>query len=126
MMTYIQSNFSNQLCHVQCNQYELCKVKLYKDYKSDNLTELTLHDKKGGLFVAILSDKDGNMPHAGGIDTGKQVIYDCMQDKQLHLNEENLYICCGVNVVFHKIEIIGELKKKHTKIKNHNCVGWHI
>ena len=59
--------------------YDLCKVKLFKDYKSQNLTDLILHEKKGGLVVALLKDKNGNRSHAVGIDDGRQVVYDCME-----------------------------------------------
>ena len=49
-----------------------------------------------------------------------------MEDEELLLNRERLSICCGINAVFHKIEIAGELKKKRQKKQKHNCVDWHI
>ena len=52
-----------------------------------NWTDITR--QKYGLFVAILSDKDGNRSHAVGLDAVNTLIYDCMEDKQLHLIEEN-------------------------------------
>ena len=72
MMTCIQPNLYDKLRHVQGNQYELCKVKMCTDYESDNLPELILHEKKDGLFVTTLSNKDGNMSHAVGLDIGEK------------------------------------------------------
>ena len=43
------------------------------------------------------------MSHVVGLDAGKEVIYDCMEDTRLRLNEENLSICCGPNKEFHRI-----------------------
>ena len=105
----------DQLRHVEGNQYDLCKVRLFKDNTSNNVTELILHERNVGLFVAILSSKDGNQSHAVGIDAGNKLIYDCMEDKVLQLNETNLSICCGINKEFERIEFVGELKKKRQK-----------
>ena len=105
----------DQLRHVKGNQYDLCKVRLFKDNTSNNVTELILHERKVGLFVAILLSKDGNRSHAVGIDAGNKLIYDCMEDKVLQLNETNLSICCGINKEFDRIEFVGELKKKRQK-----------
>ena len=72
--TLIISNLFEQLCHVEENQYDLCKVKLHKYYTSPNLTDLILNEKKDGLFVALLNDENGNRSHTVGIDVGKQLI----------------------------------------------------
>ena len=76
-------------------------------YKSRNLTDLILNEKKEGLFVAVLSDENGTRSHAVGIDVGKQFIYDCMEDNVMVLNKENVSTCCGVNSVFDQITIAG-------------------
>ena len=54
------------------------------------------------------------------------MTYDCMEDKQLHLNEDNLLICCGLSMEFHRIEIAGELKKSANNNQNDNWFQWHI
>ena len=118
MKEYNEYNLYDQLRFIDGNQYQVCKVSMFKDYKSENLTDLILHEKQDGLFVAILSDKDGNRSHAVGIDAGNQLIYDCMEDKQLQLNEDNLSICCGINKEFHRIELACELQKKRQKNYN--------
>ena len=67
------------------------------------------HEKIDGLFVAILSGKQGNMSHTVGIDAGN-FFYNCMEDKRLRLNGEILSICCCPNKEFYRIEIASELK----------------
>ena len=59
-----------------------------KDNTSKEVTQLILHEKNVGLFVAIISSKDGNCSHAVGIDAGSKLIYDCMEDNLLQLNEK--------------------------------------
>ena len=120
MKEYHVYNLYDQLRFIDGKKYQVCKVSLFKDYKSKNLTDLILYEKRDGLFVAILSDKDGNRSHAVGIDAGNQLIYDYMEDKKLHLNEENLSICCGINKEFQRIELAGELQKKRQKNTNDN------
>ena len=105
----------DQIRHIKGIGYEVRKVSLFKDGERKNITDIILKEKKEGLFVAILSDKNGNRSHAVGIDAGRKVIYDCMETKELQLNEENLSICCGLNVLFHRIELAGELNKQDIK-----------
>ena len=66
------------------------------------MTDLILIEKDDGLFVAILKDTDVNRSHAVGIDVGKQVIYDCMEEKVFVLNKDSLYICCSSYYVIHQ------------------------
>ena len=66
------------------------------------MTDLILNEKRM-VFVAILKDENRNRSHAVGIDIGVRVIYDCMEEKVLGLNKENLSIYYGVNAVFHQI-----------------------
>ena len=82
------------------------------DNTSKDVTQLILHEKNIGLFVAIISSKDGNCSHVVGIDAGSKLIHDCMEDNVLQLDESNMSICCGPNQVFIKIEYVGELQKK--------------
>ena len=63
----------------------------------------------------ILSDENGIRSHAVGIDVGKQLIYDYMEENVMVLNKENLSTCCGVNGVFDQIAIAGKLKEKMQK-----------
>ena len=74
-----------------------------------------MNEKTTGLFVAVISSKDGNKSHTVGIDASTKSIYDCMEKYVLQLNEENMSICCGPNQVFNKIEYVGELKMKRQK-----------
>ena len=74
------------------------------------MTDLILNEKKEGLCVILLQDMIGNQSHAVGIDVNKQLIYDCMEEKPLFLNVNNLSICCGSNTVFSSIAVAGELK----------------
>ena len=111
LTTNIQSNLCDQIRNIKGIGYDLRKVSLFKDYKSANITDLILKEKKEGLFVAMLSDCNGNQSHAVGIDVGTHVVYDCMEYKQLQSNRDNLSIFCGDNVLFHHIELVGELKK---------------
>ena len=113
--TLNEYNLFDQLCNVKGNQYDLCKVSLFKDNTSNNVTELILHEQKVGLFVAILSSNDGNRSHVVGIDAGNKTLYDCMEHNVLQLNEESMSLCCGPNQVFNKIEYVGELKMKRQK-----------
>ena len=83
---------------------------MYKDYVSENITELILHEKNDGLFVAVLADKEGNRSHTVSIDASEKLIHDCMEDKQLRLYEGNLSICCGPNEEFDEIEMGGKFK----------------
>ena len=57
MTTCVQSNLHDQLRHIKGNQYELQKLNMYKDSFSENVTELILHEKNDGMFVAVLADK---------------------------------------------------------------------
>ena len=52
--------------------YDLCKVKLFKDYENQNLTELLLNEKKDSLLIAILKYDPGNISHAVGINVGRK------------------------------------------------------
>ena len=88
---------------------------MFKDHASEDVTQLILNEKTTGLFVAIISSKDGNKSHTVGIDASTKSIYDCMEKYVLQLNEENMSICCGPNQVFNKIEYVGELKMKRQK-----------
>ena len=100
---------------IKGNQYDLCKVQVFKDNTSADVTQLILNEKNIGLFVSIISSKDGNCTHAVGIDAGTKTIYDCMEHNVLQLNKTNMSICCGPNQVFNKIEYVGELKMKRQK-----------
>ena len=115
LRTFSPFNLHQQLRLIKGNQYDLCKVQVFKDNTSADVTQLILNEKNIGLFVAIISSKDGNCTHAVGIDTGSKTIYDCIEDNVLQLNEENMSLCCGPNQVFNKIEYVGELKKKRQK-----------
>ena len=84
------SNLHEQLRHVRHLsdiRYEVRKVSLLNEGEHLNLTDIILKEKKEGLFVAILSDSNGNRSHAVGIDAGRQVIYNCMVKNELQLNE---------------------------------------
>ena len=61
---------------------------MFKGYESLNLTDLILHEKKDGPFVVLLKDNHGNWTHTVDIDTERQVIYDCIEENELVLNEE--------------------------------------
>ena len=111
------SNLFDQLRNFENNQYDLFKIKLNHSNESNNLTDIILKERSEGLFVAVLKDDNGNMSHAVGIDVSKQVIYDCMEEKILELNNDNLCTCCGVNATFDHIAIAGELKKKMQKLE---------
>ena len=123
-----RTSLYQQLQTVSGNQYDVCKVRFCKDVKSKNITDLILNEKKDGIFFALLQDQNKNRSHAVGIDVGKQLIYDCMEDKPLFLNVNNLSICCGSNAVFSSIAVAGELKnltKDQSKTKQHNtCVKY--
>lgn len=97
-----------KLQQLRGNGYQVAKIKLTNDSK--NLTDLLLKEKTEGLFVVILEDTDGIQSHAVGIDVGKKIIYDCMEDKTLPFNVENLSICCGSDAVFLKLKLGCELK----------------
>ena len=71
MTTLIQSNLYDKLCHVLGNEYDLCKVKLNQRYHSKILTDLILNERKDGLLVALLKDKNGNRSHTVGINVGR-------------------------------------------------------
>ena len=88
---------------------------MFKDHASADVTQLIINEKTTGLFVAIISSKDGNKSHTVGIDASTKSIYDCMEKYVLQLNEDNMSICCGPNQVFHKIAYVGELKMKQQK-----------
>ena len=111
------SNLCDQLRNLKNNQYDLLKIKLCNSNESNNLTDIILKERSEGLFVAVLMDDNGNMSHAVGIDVSKQVIYDCMEEKILELNNDNLCTCCGGNATFHHIAIAGELKRKMQKVQ---------
>ena len=110
-----QFALQEQLRIIKGNQYDLCKVQVFKDHASADVTQLIINEKTTGLFVAIISSKDGNESHAVGIDASTKSIYDCMENNVLQLNETNMSICCGPNQVFNKIEYVGELKMKRQK-----------
>ena len=108
-------NLCDQLRHLKNNQYDLLKIKLCNSNESNNLTDIILKERSEGLFVAVLKDDNDNMSHAVGIDVSKQVIYDCMEEKILELNNDNLCTCCGGNATFDHVAIAGELKRKRQK-----------
>ena len=101
---------------------------MLKDIQSKTITDFILKETKKGLFVVLLQDLNRNKSHAVGIGVGKQLIYDCMDDKPLFLNLNNLSICCGSNAVFSSIAVAGELKnltKYQSKTKlNNTCVKY--
>ena len=80
-MMLTKSSLYEKLCDIQGNIYDLCKVKLCKDYESTNLTELILNEKKDVLLFAILKDENGNRSHTVDIDVRKRAIYYCMEEK---------------------------------------------
>ena len=80
-----------QIRLVKGNLYDVCKISLYKDYKSKHLTDL-INERNNGLVVAILEDEDGNPSHAVGINVGRRLIFDCMEKILLALNKGNLSI----------------------------------
>ena len=107
--TFSQSNLFQQLRHIKGNQYDLCRVP---NVRGKNVTQLILHEKNDGLFVAVISSTDGNCTHAVGIDAGYQLIYDCMEETVLPLNVDNMSMCCGPDRLFNRIEYVCELQKK--------------
>ena len=101
-----------------------CGYQVQKIRKSNNgqsLCDFLLKEKTEGLFVVVLEDTDGIQQHAVGIDVGKEIIYDCMEDKTLPFTVENLSVCCGSDAVFRNIKLGCELKqlfKRQKQIKN--------
>ena len=89
---------------VKGNLYDVCKISLYKDYKSKNLTDLILNEKNNGIVVMILEDENGTTSHAVGINVRRRLFFDCMEKKSLVLEKGNLSICCGVNSVLRRIK----------------------
>ena len=112
-----RSSLYHQLHQIPGNQHDLCRVRLLKDRQSKSITDLILHEAKEGLFVVLLKDLNRNRLHAVGIDVAKQLIYDCMENKALVLNVNNLSICCGKNAVFSSIAVAGELKAPYKRPK---------
>ena len=110
--TFTQANLHQQLRHIEGNQYNLCKVP---NEIGKHVTQVIVNEKTNGLFVAVISSTDGNCTHAVGIDAGSQLIYDCLEETVLPLNEEKMSICCGPDRSFHRIEYVGELQKKRQK-----------
>ena len=85
------------------------------------MCDFLLKEKTEGLFVVVLEDTDGIQQHAVGIDVGKKIIYDCMEDKTLPFTVENLSTCCGSDADFRNIKLGCELKeivKRQKQIKN--------
>ena len=66
------SYFVQQLEQIRGNVHDVCKIRILKDVKSRNLTDLILKEKKQDLFVVILQDTNGNRTHALGIDVEKK------------------------------------------------------
>ena len=64
---------------VKCNLYDVFRVRLCKDYKIKNLTDLILNEKNNGLSVAILEDESENMSHSVDLNVGKRLICDCIE-----------------------------------------------
>ena len=92
--------------------YDIYKVKLFKDYKSDNSTDLILNERNTGLILVILEDNGGTSSHTVGIDVRKWLILICMEEKAFVSNKDNLSICCGDNAVFRCIKFAAELNLK--------------
>ena len=117
MATLVKNRGSlfQQLQQLNGHDYDVAKIRLTKDFK--NLTDVVLKERKQGLFVVVLEDSGGIPSHAVGIDVGKKIIYDCMEDKNMLLNQDNLSICCGNDAEFVKIGYGCELKPKIKRAK---------
>ena len=51
-----RSSLFQQLHTVPGGQYDIRKVTVYKDVKSQYLADLIINEKEDGLFVALLND----------------------------------------------------------------------
>ena len=105
----------NQMQQLKGHDYDVLKIKLTKEFK--NVNDVVLKQRKHGLFVVVLEDSGGITSHAVGIDVGKKKIYDCMEEKIMLLNHDNLSICCGNDAEFVKIGLGCELKPKAKREK---------
>ena len=76
-------------------RFDLCKVRLCKDYKISTITEYILKGKKDSIYICVLKDEEGGNIHAVGINLKLGLIYDCMETHELVLNIDNLSRCCG-------------------------------
>ena len=64
---------------VKGDLYNICKIRLYKDSESKNLTDLILNKKKTGLAVVILEDENGSTSHVVSINFGRRLMFHCME-----------------------------------------------
>ena len=53
MTTLTRSSLYQQLRLAKDNLHDLCKVRLFKDNESDDLTDSILNERNNGIFVAI-------------------------------------------------------------------------
>ena len=105
----------NQMQQLKGHDYDVFKIKLTKEF--NNVNDVVLKQRKHGLFVVVLEDTGGITSHAVGIDVGKKIIHDCMEDKKMLLYQDNLSICCGSDALFVKIIYGCELKKRYQRPK---------
>ena len=117
MSTLVQKRGSlfQKMQQLKGHDYDVTKITLTNEFK--NLTDVVHKQRKQGLFVVVLEDTTGVTSHAVGIDVGKKIIYDCMEDKNMLLNNDNLSICCGNDAEFVKIVYGCELKPKVKRAK---------
>ena len=69
---------------------DLCRVRMYKDYKSSTITEYILEGKNDSILVCVLKDEQGGHKHTFGMNLKLGLIYDCMEQCELVLNKDNL------------------------------------
>ena len=97
-------------------RFNLCKVKLCKDYNNSTVTEYILKEKNG-IYICVLKDEEGRQSHTVGMNLELGLIYDCMKTHELVLSIDHLSRCCGNGKNLKSFMIQAELKPKTKPLK---------
>ena len=82
------------------------------------LQKVILFQTALNIFVVVLEDKIGRHSHTVGINSGLNVIYNCMDTYELKLNEQTLSKYCGHNCEFIIFCVAAELRDNKIHAKN--------
>ena len=59
---------------IKGNLYDICRIRICKDFKRKKLTDSILNEKNNCIFITILEDKNGSISHGVGVNIGIRLI----------------------------------------------------
>ena len=91
-----------------------------RGYYINNVTGYSISIINEGLIIVVLENNCGGCIHTMVINKILNFSNDCMEEKELHLNHDNILKCYGFNRLFERCSIVVDLRynKVHAKKLN--------